>query len=422
MDDETQVSIHLLLDSLCKSIFKDVCASKNTIAHHPYGPSVHQKSDKLHSIPKKVLKKCKLRSYEILLKKNSKKDSANDFSPIDEGYSDVFDPIHELKFCQFEYDLFVGQIQAQFHTYGYIQQKHKEKILQKFEMFRECVSFVEKNAYFKGEQNEGNSILSFLLLLKNHSNKLEKDGTDSMFALQTNQIMSMPSLEPKIFALNREQELSIDRNPYCSESMCRLLNNQLGMPKFSSSTSCALSNNDTQRNHINTVAVNKAVNPSKVIIYMSNKWEELGHRYFLPETSTNNDQFATFFERKFSSECTNSSLNLTAIQAHSNRKLFQARIVDTKEFIKHIKLLLIGIESESFIYNADNMSFKLLDHLTVVNLMTSTVNHFITDFIECGTCYKRLKVVIAKGFNNFKLKYDGFLFKVTFLFLFFQFL
>lgn len=416
MDEGKEVSIQLLLDNLCRSIYKDVSASQITTAQHVLKPSVQHSSDQCHIIPEKLLKKCKLRAYEILLKKNSGKTTSNDASPNDEGYSDMFNPIHELKFSQFEYDLFVGQVHAQFHAYSRIQEKQKTKILQKHALFHECVKFVEENPYFNNEQGEGYFILWFLILLKNNSTKSDNDDDKSLFTLQPTRMASMPSFEPKIFTLNWHQEAIPKRNPYLSEGVCRMLSgsSSFRMSAGSHHNQHLFEIETSQKEEIPEMTICRR--PQNVIQYTSNKWEELGHRYFLPKVgSSGDDQFALFFEKKFGSECSGSALRLAAIHAQANRKIFQARIVDTNVFIKHIKLLLIGIESESFAYDADHMNFKLLDHLTVENSTPSTVNHFVSDFIECGTCYKRLKVVIAKGFNNFKLKYNGFLFKVSFL-------
>ena len=99
-----------------------------------------------------------------------------------------------------------------------------------------------------------------------------------------------------------------------------------------------------------------------------------------------------------------------AIVAERQQQPFQAHIIDSKRFNEHIKLLLIGIESESFMYDPNGMTFKLVEHLTVENILPGTIAHFVLDFIECGACYKRLKSLIST--NNFQLKYNGFVFKV----------
>lgn len=54
-------------------------------------------------------------------------------------------------------------------------------------------------------------------------------------------------------------------------------------------------------------------------------------------------------------------------------------------------------------------------HVTLEGILPATLLHFVEDFLECGTCYKRLQTMIMK--RNYKLMFEGFIFKVSFLFI-----
>lgn len=52
----------------------------------------------------------------------------------------------------------------------------------------------------------------------------------------------------------------------------------------------------------------------------------------------------------------------------------------------------------------------MIPNLTVAGILPQTVENFITEFLECGTCYKRLQTMIMK--KDYKLMFEGLMFKV----------
>lgn len=418
METSNQDSIRSLLDELCKCIYKDWTSSQNAIAHRTKRPSVQHSNDNNHKIPEKLLKKCKIRSYEILLKKTHLRKLPNDLLTQDEGYSDIINPIRELKFSQFEYNIYVGRMRAHFDEYGLVNEKRKTKILKKHELYVECVKTVESDDYFRDEQRDGHSILTFLILLKNNCSEETSNASkcdESLFAIDFEQMPSFPTFQPKLFKLNWKPDLALHQNPYCS--LMRKLNSSASLFHLPSQT-LSSDRNRIQRNHIISSDIfdgNVKRNSSNTIYYTSNKWEELGRRYVLDE-NCDEQQFSSFFEKKFITESNSSIFDIMAIVASQHNRVFQARIVDSGLFIEHIKLLLIGVESESFSYDENTMSFNMFEHLTIKNVMPSTIAQFMDDFIECGTCYKRLKIIVSRNTESAQLKYKGFLFKVIIIF------
>ncbi|XP_031626701.1 gamma-tubulin complex component 6 [Contarinia nasturtii] len=402
-----QMSIQFLLDELCKSIYKDVNASKDVIAHSFCQPSGPQKYE---IISEDLLKKCRKKSFEILLKKsNVKSISANRSISIDEGFSDAIDPVRELKYSQFEYSIFVGEMRPNFGPYGLINDRLEKKILEKHDLFQECVRFVDGNDYFCHEQNDGYSILWFLTLLKNESKIDTLLTIESYFPLAIDQLSSIPARQPKYFKLNWQPSVELQKNPYCNAM--RKLNRrtkQFQLPAIMNET-IKHSIAQIQPNLVEEVLekVRSRIRPSN-IYYEANRWEHQGLRIPLNK-DTDPVLIASLCEKKFCTELPDASLNLMALTAAKQKQHFRVSIIDSKRFNEHIKLLLIGIESESFVYDANTMTFSLLENLTIENIMPETIAHFVLDFIECGACYKRLKSLI--GTNNFQLKYNGFVFK-----------
>lgn len=408
VQQSNQMSVQLLLDDLCKSIYKDVNTPKDVIAHTIYRPSGHQKQD---TIPEELLKKCKKKSFEILFKKSNVKSLSASRSSIDEGYSEIIDPVQELQYSQFEYSIFVGEMRPNFGPYGFVKERQEKKILDKLELFKECVQFVDGNDYFCNEQNDGYSILWFLTLLKNKSNVDTMLTVKPYFSLALDQMPSFPVLHVKYFKLNWEPNDELKHNPYCGAM--RKLNRRSklfhlpGMTdEFSSQTSAPIQPNIVQEVLEN---VKNRIRPSN-IYYEANKWEHQGLRIPLNK-DTDPELIASLCEKMFSTELPDASLNLMAMIADRQQQNFQAHMIDGKRFNEHIKLLLIGIESESFVYNSSSMTFRLVENLTVENILPDTIAHFVLNFIECGACYKRLKSLISS--NNFQLKYNGFVFKVS---------
>lgn len=435
-----QVSIQSLLGDLCKSIYKDVNGLQGANVRTPTEPHGQQNDD---IIPKELLKKCTKKAFEMLLKKSNAKSLPMDRSMIDEGYSDVFDPINELRFVQFEYSLFVGAMKPYFGPYGLIKERQEKKILDKLSLIKECVQFIDDNEYFCNEQCDGYAMLWFLTLFKNKSNVDKLLTVEPYFTLALDEMPVLPVSQPKYFKLNWDPNSELRENPYCEGmrkvSKRSMLFNLPGLTKTVRINGKSRNMPEKRPNLLHPFDLIEAftgkANAEKNIVaevldnisnhirtstiyHVSNRWEHRG--YHIPlNKHTDPEVIASLYEKKFCSELPGAPLNLQALVAAEQQQRFNAIIVDEATFNEHIKLLLIGIETESFIYNPSNMTFSLLQDLTIKNVRPQTIAHFVLDFLECGACYKRLKFLIAT--NNFQLKYQGFVFKVcTYLDLSFQ--
>lgn len=409
LDSTNQVSIQWLLDDLCKSIFKDVNTSQEIITHSLYQPSGHQKRN---TIPEALLKKCKKQAFEILLKKSNVKSVPVNETSLNDDDSVPFNPVRSLQYSRFEYSIFVGEIRPNFGPYGFIKEREEKKILDKLNLFKECVDFSDGNDYFCNEQSDGYSILWFLNLLKNKSNMDTLLAVESYFPLAFNQMPSFPVLQPTYFKLNWQPNTELNENPYCTGM--RKLNqrsSQFCLPGLINGISNE-SNIYIQQNIVEDVLeeVKKRLR-SHCIYYESNRWEHRGLRIPLNK-DTDPQVIASLYEKKFVTELPDAPLNLMAIAASKRGQRFHARIIDKTLFNEHIKLLLIGVESESFMYVENTGTFYLLENITIEHLPPEMIAHFVRSFIECGACYKRLKSLIHS--NNFQLKHNGFVFKVSF--------
>lgn len=110
-------------------------------------------------------------------------------------------------------------------------------------------------------------------------------------------------------------------------------------------------------------------------------------------------------ELYFASE-TDSMLHLLSDQSMG---LFAAKLVTMADIIRDTKALLIGIQSESYAYDVGAMCFRLVIGITVEGISPITFNGIVEEFLDCGTCYRRLAI---KFTNSICLKDDGFVYRV----------
>lgn len=411
LDASIELSVNRLLDELCKSLYIDKLSKRASAS-----PRRGHKSLEHEAIPIKLLRRCKNRAYEILLKKNPVDEAR------DEGFAEIADPLFELRFSQFEYNLYVGQMRSQFEAYGHVSDNFKKKIVQKLALFGECIDSIESSPYFGDERSDGPAILRLLVLLRRNQIDSVRDGGASIFGLDVNALPELRLNEPKWCRLNWPQ-MQTERNPYCGETGWRILNGNFKSSIFATPLNATQNafgtkfdvNGALHLRRTNRLPVQQKQSEnterrqapatkraSSAIQYTSNKWEQLGQRYVLRESD---ELLEMPFEPKFASEMGETALHLAAAKSLANHQLFEANIVPTQKFIEHLKSLLVGIESDSFFYCKATVSFQMVDNLTVDDtVLPESIEYFVRDFIECGTCYKRLKLII-------KTKHDGFLFR-----------
>lgn len=73
--------------------------------------------------------------------------------------------------------------------------------------------------------------------------------------------------------------------------------------------------------------------------------------------------------------------------------------------------ILVGIQSDIFKCDEFSMSFHMKSNITIDGFLPETILNFVNEFLECGTCYKRLQYMISK--TNYSLRFEGFMFKVV---------
>ncbi|XP_055627725.1 gamma-tubulin complex component 6 [Toxorhynchites rutilus septentrionalis] len=125
-------------------------------------------------------------------------------------------------------------------------------------------------------------------------------------------------------------------------------------------------------------------------------WENLGNRY-VP------------VENQFASEC-NSVLHLKALGANQLKKTLDVRVVRNDDFLRDVKLLLNGISSRCFHYDEKNR-FVMVGNFTVADLSPLTMRGIVDQFVELGTCFRRLQKMTKKNPFSHAMIFDGFVFK-----------
>lgn len=391
-----QPSVGELLEELIKSVHRNVQSTEAKEAENVRSfqeiTSWAQPKGALPPPSDKFVKKCKIHAYEILLKKC--RNARSQDGCADEGYCDEnINPLFELKLSQFELSLMLGQTRYLPCVHSY--ETLKKSLHRKQKLLEESIDFVSSNANFKDEHGEGRAILTLLVLLKNSVPDAPSD--QNFFALRKFPEIALPKIEANYFSIDWPEN-NIMSNPYISEQVRRITHFNVGAQRNENPSSQSLQRQPNLR---------PAKRASIAMQMTSNKWESLGRRYVLGV-----DSIPT--EKKFASECGPAAMHLLAKKSLANRNNFEAKIISIQKFVEHIRALLVGIESESFTFDQRKNTFSMVDNLTVEHVLPVTMASYVQNFLECGACYKRLKMLVSKNLHNFKFKYEGFLFKVKF--------
>lgn len=110
--------------------------------------------------------------------------------------------------------------------------------------------------------------------------------------------------------------------------------------------------------------------------------------------------------KKFSSESNTSVYHHIKSASIGSSEI---NIVPLPKLLNDLKLLIIGIESESFKRAEDTLKFYSTINWSCEDI--SDLSHFLDSFLEAGTCFKRLKTYTSKNPFNQSHIFDGFLFK-----------
>ncbi|XP_061385996.1 uncharacterized protein LOC133320902 [Musca vetustissima] len=105
---------------------------------------------------------------------------------------------------------------------------------------------------------------------------------------------------------------------------------------------------------------------------------------------------------------TSVTLLLQSYITKANNKPAPAKVLDEKCFIADLKLLTVGLQSDTF-HHDELIVFYMEPYITIEGVLPATIKNLVVEFMECGTCYKRLQTMIMK--RDYKLMFEGFMFK-----------
>lgn len=112
-------------------------------------------------------------------------------------------------------------------------------------------------------------------------------------------------------------------------------------------------------------------------------------------------------ENSFTSEASGAYLRLSAMK--EQRKTKEIVRIPFEKLLNDIRLLTIGVESETFKRTAADLTFELAVDVTCGNI--SSLHPFIDEFLEAGSCFRRLKTFTSKKVFNQNYFLEGFIFK-----------
>lgn len=371
-------SVYELIKDLCKCIHKDNTDTEPT---------------------EQFVRHTKSIAYEILLKKSNK---------INELPDHPFDPFEELNFLEFE---------MHYTCKNNIQRERCIK-------FENCLDSTKGEDFFQADL--GQSILRFLIALQGSLSQENQQllsennapyclmGTYFQNKYNSNpyhiiplELMKFPVAYKKLF----EDNADIRKNPYFPSFM-QQGNTQKKKRFFTLPTDGSNENKIKFPNLLKGSSVNQMqpieftdtqMPKKRNVLLNSRTWECLGE-------AAENDPTV----EKYASENEMSLFHMLAVHSKVNRTRFSAKVIEMDKIIEDIKYLLIGIRSEAFIDNPETLCFSMAPNLTIANVLPKTFIEFVQEFLECGTCYARLQSMCSKTVYNYDLKFDGFVFRVSF--------
>lgn len=94
------------------------------------------------------------------------------------------------------------------------------------------------------------------------------------------------------------------------------------------------------------------------------------------------------------------------------RSIADARILSTEALVADLKRLLVGTASESFGFDESSVRFVAMKGLCVRNGTVATTVAMCAEFMECGTCCARLRLMCDRDVD-YGHKLQGFVFRVS---------
>jgi gamma-tubulin complex component 6 len=206
---------------------------------------------------------------------------------------------------------------------------------------------------------------------------------------------------------------NIRKNVYLRQQEAKII--QLPNLTPSSNEECTflsgiLDSYTTKRNKLQAVNLNpkciKAAEVLQTCSFVSKKWQVTSKKAANWETLDEPEDTPI---KAFSSESKASTLLRQLTPANINCSL-EIKSISLAKLLNDIKLLMIGIESESFMcLPNDSLTFQMRSDITCGSM--TNLNDTLSDFMEMGTCYKRLKTFTSKNICNQSFLFDGFIFK-----------
>ncbi|XP_061513320.1 uncharacterized protein LOC1271009 isoform X2 [Anopheles gambiae] len=146
------------------------------------------------------------------------------------------------------------------------------------------------------------------------------------------------------------------------------------------------------------VAAGKPAKPVEESLIFGMNWENLGQQY-VPE------------EKPFVSECAGALFRFTAVQESAmGHALSEKKVVSRANFIRDIKFLITGVSSSLFHFDERNR-FRALPNITIEDVRIESIQSFVDQALEIGTCFRRLLMMTRKNPYTLELIMEGFVFR-----------
>jgi hypothetical protein len=337
----------------------------------------------------------------LLFGSKSKQDKENCDENLNKSIANSENLLEELDYVRFEI---------------FVKHRKQKDVLQYVD--DEFNKFME---IFQANQQKMESITKLLLLLRNTDTIDHFPSRNNFFQLsdfsktsKANPYLPVKVLRPKDsflgLSVDKFQDIQKNNNDpsndctFLSDTISTLINRKRKIPTIlgtpASEIKLIQKTNDEIILENFELYCQRYLNHKKVINGVTN-WEHLGLN-------------SIFKEEPYLTECDepNVMLHLLNVISEPRDGPFEAYLVPTSDFLWEVRYLNVGIQSNTFHLN-DNIVFEMEKNVTIENISPATMESLMEEFLECGTCYKRLQHMISKNLFNFRPLFEGSVYKVN---------
>lgn len=117
-------------------------------------------------------------------------------------------------------------------------------------------------------------------------------------------------------------------------------------------------------------------------------------------------------EKPFVTEVNSATFHLMNLLRGKSQAEYSLKVVSEHFYLMNLKYLCSGVQSDSFQFDSENVTFSARESgVTVPNISPDTLIEMNKDFIEFGTCFRRLELASSVIPDALIMPVEGFVYK-----------